>query len=164
MINDFFDNGYPPPAFYFSVTIGNGIQVPDTSFSEVSGIGTEIETESVVEGGENRFVHQLPLKMKHGNLELKRGIATLQSPLVVWCKAVLEGEFMKLIVPQTIIVNLKSNKMVPGAPPVATEVLRTWEFFGAYPIKWDVESFSSTKNDVAIEKITFSYTYSQRTK
>ncbi|MFZ6658096.1 phage tail protein [Undibacterium sp. TJN19] len=160
---DFFDNGYPPAAFYFSVTIGDGMQISDTSFSEVSGIGVEIETEQIVEGGENRFVHQLPLKMKHPNLELKRGIATLQSPLVTWCKTVLEGEFLQAIQPKTIIISLKSNTIAPGST-TATEVLRTWEIFGAYPIKWDVEGFNSTKNDVAIEKISFSYTYSQRTK
>jgi hypothetical protein len=43
-------------------------------------------------------------------------------------------------------------------------VLRAWQFNDAYPVKWSVEGFSSTKNDVAIEQIAFAYTYSQRTQ
>jgi phage tail-like protein len=71
MTGEYFEEGYPPAAFYFTVTFGNGVQVPDASFSEVSGISLEMETEAVVEGGENRFVHQLPKGIKHPNLELK---------------------------------------------------------------------------------------------
>ena len=32
-----------------------------------------MEIETVVEGGENRFVHRLPKPVKHPNLVLKRG-------------------------------------------------------------------------------------------
>jgi phage tail-like protein len=155
MSGEFFEGGYPPPAFYFSASIGGGTNSPDTSFSEVSGIGIEMETEAVVEGGENRFVHQLPKQIKHSNLEMKRGIAKINSPLAAWCKEVLEGEFIKLIVPKMIIVNLHDSSKA---------VLRSWTFNNAYPVKWDVEAFNSTKNEVAIEKMVFAYTYSNRTK
>ena len=48
---------YPLPAFHFKLVF---TQKPgeDTSFKEVSGIGTEINVQEVVEGGENRFVHR----------------------------------------------------------------------------------------------------------
>lgn len=152
-MNDYFDDGYPPPAFYFTVSFGNGSKVADTAFTEVSGIATEIETEALVEGGENRFVHQLPKQVKHGNLEMKRGIAKQASPLVAWCKETLEGEFAARIVLQTIVVKLT------GAHG---QVLRAWKFNNAYPVKWSVDGFSSTKNEVAIETMSFAYTYSQR--
>jgi phage tail-like protein len=152
---EYFEEGYPPPAFYFTVTFGNGGQIPDASFSEVSGISIEMETEAVVEGGENRFIHQLPKSIKHPNLELKRGISMLNSPLVKWCKDTLEGAFIKAIVPQTIIVKLNGTD---------AQVLRAWAFIDAYPIKWEVEGFNATKNEVAIEKMTFAYTYSKRSK
>lgn len=155
-MTDYFEGGYPPPAFYFTVSFsgGSGGPVADTAFTEVSGIGTEIETEAVVEGGENRFVHQLPKQVKHGNLELKRGIAQLASPLVAWCKATLEGEFAAAINPHTVIVALNGAQ---------GEVLRAWEFYSAYPVKWSVDGFNSTKNEVAVESMSFAYTYSQRT-
>ncbi|TPW15554.1 MAG: hypothetical protein FD130_1178, partial [Halothiobacillaceae bacterium] len=37
-----------------------------------------------------------------------------------------------------------------------------WTFANAYPVSWEVESFSSTKNEVAIEKLELSYNYSNR--
>lgn len=144
---------YPPAAFYFTVAL-SGSLVADMAFSEVSGISTEIELEPLPEGGENRFIHQLPKAVKHGNLELKRGIATMLSPLVLWCKDTLEGEFANPIELQTVIVMLRGGL---GEP------LRIWQFNDAYPVKWSVDGFSSTKNEVAIEHIALAYSYSQRT-
>lgn len=155
MTGEYFEGGYPLPAFYFTVTFGNGSQVPDASFTEASGISLEMETESVIEGGENRFVHQLPKGVKHGNLVLKRGIGMLNSPLVKWCKEVLEGDFIKMIVPQTIIVKLNGAE---------GEVLRAWALMNAYPVKWSVGAFESSKNEVAIETMEFAYTFSKRSK
>jgi phage tail-like protein len=143
---------YPPSAFYFKVVFSNAKNA-DSAFQEVSGISSEISTEDVIEGGENRYVHKLPTGVKHGNLELKRGIALLSSPLVVWCKSVMEKSFITRIRPQTIIVFLLNEKAEP---------IRGWKFVNAFPVKWEVESFNSTKNEVAIEKITLSYNASRR--
>lgn len=144
---------YPPSAFYFKVVIGAQITGPDTSFQEVSGITSEITTEDVVEGGENRFVHKLPKTVSHGNLELKRGIGSMLSPLVIWCRSVMEMDFVLPIIPQTISVFLMDENAIP---------IRGWSFANAFPLKWEVESFNSTKNEVAIEKIVLSYNYSMR--
>ena len=153
LVDQYLELGYPPPAFSFAVSIGNGTTVSDAAFAEVSGIGTEIETESVVEGGENRFVHQLPKQVKHGQLELKRGITMIDSPLVQWCKDTLEGEFAEMIELKIVIVKLTGSE---------GEVLRSWQFNDAWPVKWSVDPFSSTKNEVAVEKISLAYSYSTR--
>ena len=158
---DILDDGsaYLPAAFYFKVVFGSSAAAAaapmqaDTSFKEVSGIGAEVSTEDVPEGGENRFVHKLPKGVTHGNLELKRGIASMTSPLVVWCRSVMEMDFMVPIVPQPLVVYLMDETGVP---------IRAWSFANAFPIKWEVEGFSSTKNEVAIEKIVLSYNYSNR--
>lgn len=143
----------PPAAFSFSVIFGREDQ--DASFQEVSGISNEMKTEDVIEGGENSFVHKLPTGVKGNNLELKRGIAPLTSTLVTWCKSVLEGGFLDPIQPKSVLVHLLDENQDP---------VRSWEFINAYPIKWDVESFNSTKNECAIEKIVLSYTTLKRIK
>ena len=125
----------------------------DTSFQEVSGIGSKIDVEEVVEGGENRYVHRLPKSIKHPNLVLKRGIAGITSPLVIWCKSVLEADYILPIMPMPVLVYLMNEHKIP---------IRVWSFANAYPINWEVESFNSTKNEVAIEKIELSYNYSNR--
>jgi phage tail-like protein len=144
---------YPPSAFYFKVVIGVALVGPDTSFQDVSGISSEMNVEEVVEGGENGYVHKLPRGVKHPNLELKRGIANFASPLVLWCQSVFEGGLSSTIVTMPVSVYLLNEDAIP---------LRAWVFSNAYPIKWEVESFNSTKNEVAIEKISLSYTTSKR--
>jgi phage tail-like protein len=143
---------YPPSAFHFKLVFAKA-PGEDTSFQEVSGIGSEIDVQEVVEGGENRFIHRLPKGVKHPLLSLKRGITDIDSPLVKWCKAVLEGDFVKPIEAQEVKVYLLDENHSP---------LRGWSFANAYPVKWEIDSFNSTKNEVAIEAIDLSYNYSNR--
>lgn len=150
---DLFDGDYPPTAFYFKVIFGPTLGLTDASFQEVSGITKELSTEDVQEGGENRYVLKLPKSLSHGQLELKRGIAPIGSPLLVWCRSVLEMGFIVPIVPLPILVYLMDETSAP---------VRAWSFVDAYPVKWIVESFGSTKNEVAIEKIVLNYAYSNR--
>ncbi len=146
-------DAYQPSAFYFKVAFAATLGMSDTSFQEVSGIGSEVETEPYAEGGENRYVHQLPKSIKHPKLVLKRGIASSTSPLLIWCRSVFEGDFSASIKPMAVMVYLMNENKVP---------IRAWSFANAYPVNWDVESFNSTKNEVAIEKIELSYNYSNR--
>lgn len=144
---------YPPAAFYFTVSFGPLPLLADSSFREVSGIGPEMDTETVYEGGENRFAHVLPKAVKHPRLVLKRGVASIVSPLVRWCKSTLEGGLAQGIEPRLVHVFLLNEMSLP---------LRAWSFENAYPVKWDVEPFNSTKNEVALEKIELCYAYSKR--
>jgi len=143
----------PPAAFYFTVTFGTQPPDADSSFREVSGIAPEMETESVVEGGENRYVLALPKAVKHPKLVLKRGIAPITSRLLTWCQAALEGGLNRPIFPKQIHLFLLDGL---GCP------LRVWSFNNAYPVKLEVEAFNSTKNEVALEKIELSYAFSTR--
>ena len=143
----------PPVSFHFKVVLSATLGLTDTSFQEVSGIGSEMEVEEVVEGGENRYVHRLPKGVKHPKLVLKRGIGSLSSPLVVWCKSVLELGYITPIVPMPVLVFLLDKNRLPA---------RGWSFANAYPVNWKVDPFNSTKNDLAIEEIELSYNYSLR--
>jgi phage tail-like protein len=146
------DNPYnQPPAFYFRVLFDGDIS-NDTSFMEVRGIESELSTETYTELNENRFEYKLPTKAKNKNLVLKRGIAKNTSPLVKWCKKVLE-DYQIPITTKTIQVSLLNANAQP---------IRMWVFNNAYPVKWSVGDFESKKNDLAIETIEFAYTYSQR--
>ena len=81
---------YLAPAFHFRVVFLGKLtglknsSPDDNSFLEVSGLSPEMELDSVHEGGENRFVHQLPKGVKYPKLVLKRGIADSESPLVAF--------------------------------------------------------------------------------
>jgi len=147
------DNDYPPSAFYFKVAFAATGGMSDTSFQEVSGISATIETEPYSELGENSGAYHLPKSVTYPNLVLKRGIASATSPLVQWCRSVFEGDFASAITPMTVMVYLMNENKVP---------VRAWSFSNAYPVKWNMESFNSTKNQVAIENIELKYHHSNR--
>jgi phage tail-like protein len=142
-----------PAAFYFSVGFGIAPGLVDGSFREVSGMAAEMDTEPLVEGGENRYVYQLPKAVKHTRLVLKRGVAPLASPLVTWCRDVLEGGLGQALTTKQLWVTLRDETGLP---------LRVWSFENAFPVKWEVEPFQSTKNEVAMEKIELSYLVAKR--
>ena len=144
---------YPPSAFHFKVVLSATLGLADTSFQEVSGIGSTIKLESIVEGGENRYVHNLPNGVEHPKLVLKRGVGRITSPLVIWCKTVMELGFLAPIIPMPVLVFLQNEKRLPS---------RVWFFANAYPVSWKVDAFNSTKNEVAIEEIELSYNYTFR--
>src|SRR5689334_12408423 len=135
------DAFYPPSAFYFKVEF-NGQTNSDTSFAEVSGIRSEMDLEPHSEGGENAFVYQLPKGVKHPNLVLKRGVGATYSPLVKWCMNTLHAGYPTDIVTKMLEVKLLNKE---GKP------LRHWSFADAFPVKWEIDGFKSTKNEVAIE-------------
>ncbi|WP_267221337.1 phage tail protein [Dyella silvae] len=137
-----------PAAFQFTVSIGSESSSVDSSFQEVSGLELSMEVDELREGGENRFMHQLPTGVKQKRLTLKRGIASMDSPLVGWCKRTLEAGLSVKIKLAPVTVKLLDAK---GNP------LRTWSFTQAYPVRWEIDNFQSTKNEVALETIEFAY-------
>lgn len=141
---------YPPVGFYFKVSI-DGLPEGDSAFQEVTGLSVSVETQSVAEGGENRFVHQLPLRAKADRLVLKRGL-NVSSQLLSWCqKAVEEFSFS----PRTIHVFL----LDPSRPDSANNPLAAWHIVNAYPVKWSVSAFNAEENNLAVETIEIQYNF-----
>lgn len=144
---------YPVPAFNFKVAFSATAGMSDTSFQEVSGMKASIDAESYTELGENGFVYQLPKPATYTNLNLKRGIASMTSPLVLWCRSIFETGGRVPIIPMEIMIYLMDENKLPA---------RAWGLTGAYPISWEVGAFNSTKNEVAIETIELRYNYMTR--
>lgn len=153
------DDYYPPGGFYFTVKlIGSATPLAmltdiDASFQEVSGIQAEFDFEEIVEGGENRFKHRLPLPAKYPNLVLKRGIVTKDSFLSEWFGLSVGAGMSLPIITQNVLVALLNDN---GMPTIA------WGFVNAYPIRWEVGPFQSMENKVLIETLELSYNYFER--
>ena len=125
-----------PVAFHFTVAFtGSGApEVPDAAFQEVQGLETEMEVETVVEGGENRFAHKLPKPAKHPNLSLKRGLADKSSGLATWCAEVLEGGLARPVKTKAVQISLCD---ADGAP------VASWNVANAWPVKWRAGGFDA---------------------
>ncbi len=148
-------NGYvPPPAFSFTVTVaGSGASLQqssgaDASFQEVSGLEAKFETETVREGGENRYVLTLPVSTKSPNLVLKRGYLTKASFLSEWTAQTVGSTLNAPILTQTLVVMLIGADRVP---------LVAWNFDRAWPVRWVTGPFDALKNEVLTEVLEFAY-------
>lgn len=145
------DNIYVPPvSFSYRVDIDGAES--DTSFQEVSGLKVEVTVEPLREGGQNRYMHQLPTGTKYSNLVLKRGVVTTQSPLGRWLQQAMSLGPVRQE-PKTIVVQLLDEARNP---------LVVWKVFGAYPLRWEHSALNSTGNDVLSETIELTYQFFQR--
>ncbi|TAD91096.1 MAG: phage tail protein [Bacteroidetes bacterium] len=138
---------YPPPGFHFAVVIEMFPQTPqDFRFQSVTGLSVDIPTETIQEGGENRFKHQFPQVPQYSKLQLKRGLFK-GSFIINWCKNAIENfEFE----PKNVIVTLLNEKHLPTA---------VWHVVNAYPTKWSVSEFNAEQNTLAIESLELTYQY-----
>lgn len=137
----------PPVGFHFRVdfldieTVGN-----DTRFQSVSGLTVSMDTETVKEGGENRFEHQLPGRSKYTDLVLKRGLLT-DSGVIAWCRDAFENFSFR---PITLLVHLLGPAHVP---------LVTWNVVHAWPKKWSTADLNAEQSAVLIETLELTYNY-----
>ena len=107
-------------------------------FRECSGIEVEVETLDYMEGGSNDFVHKLPTRVKYPNVVLKRGV-THEEALAKWF-------FDSRYTPQR--KDMTITLLGPG-----TQVVRSWTFMNAYPVKWTGPNLSTSSTQVAVESL-----------
>ncbi|MGK6352104.1 phage tail protein [Parapedobacter sp. DT-150] len=138
---------YPPVGFHFSVAFQLFPQTPnDFRFQEVSGLEMTMETEQVTEGGQNRFIWELPVRATYTDLVLKRGMF-IGSGILMWCKNAFENFTFD---PVNVIIMLLNDQHIP---------IQAWYVVNAIPKKWAVSAFDAQQSTVVIESITLSYQY-----
>ncbi|MCP9234660.1 phage tail protein [Lewinella sp. JB7] len=135
-----------PPAlgFHFSVHFGFDRGDEDVRFQSVSGLNVEYTTETIVEGGENRFEHVLPVRTQYTDLVLKRAL-TPNSALTRWCTRAF---FDRLFAPTDVTIHL----LDPAGEP-----LRSWQVDWAWPKKWNFSDFNAEENALVIETLELGY-------
>lgn len=149
---------YPPAGFHFKVEfIGVSGMDSDTEhrFQDVSGLSFEIETETLKEGGENRFEYKLPKRIKYPNLTLKRGLLK-GTALLNWFKSAINTYFTVVVYdfkPADIMITLLNE---------ADEPVAIWNVVQAYPLNWSVSDLKATENAVVVETIVLAYQYFER--
>jgi len=143
--------------------------VVETRFQSVTGLSVDMQTETLKEGGENRFEHILPVRTKYDPLVLKRGLVN-DSQMVKWCMdAILNFD----IRPMNLLVRLLHiERSDPNQPPEAIATggsstiapLMTWKVINAWPKKWSVSEFNAEQNSIAVESLELNYSYFETLK
>ena len=129
----------PYKNFRFLVELDGIVQA---GFSDVSGFGSDVEVIEYREGGDAANVRKLPGKVSYPDITLKWGI-TDSRELYDWHLAAVNGAIQR------------KNGSIILLDDAAQEKVR-WNFFGAWPSKWDGADFSAKGNDVAIDTLTVS--------
>ena len=139
---------YPLTGFHFKVEFMgiDDLTGNDIRFQEVSGLSSEIGTEDVKEGGENRFTHKLPLPATYPNLVLKRGMMK-NTGLVAWFRNAIENFDFRPVMLKVSLLNEEHNPVM------------SWNFLNAYPVKWSVSDLDATKNEVVVDTVEITYQY-----
>ena len=138
---------HPPVGFHFSVEFLNiGSSQYDHQFQSVSGLSVELETEEIVEGGENRFKHKVPVRTNYPNLVLSRGVL-VDSEVIKWVRLALEN---LVIQPTDLMVKLLDESHQP---------LQSWSIVHAYPVIWTLGDLNAEDNGLAIETLELTYNY-----
>ena len=122
--------------FNFVVEIDN---ITQAGFSDCSGFGASTDPIEYREGGMTKEVRKLPGLTKYTNITLKWGI-TDNKDLYNWYKDVVDGKIQR------------KNGSIILRDLEGVEKIR-WNFFEAWPTKFDHPDFTAKGNDVAIETL-----------
>lgn len=134
--------------FHFEVSFnGLGRGHLDGKFQSVSGLEIQFDTETVKEGGENRFEHVIPVRRKVSDLVLKRGIMSIadNSLLTGWLKNAYENNKVR---PVDIDILLLNEEQKP---------LAKWKVIHAWPKSWKTGELNAEKGEVLIETLELAY-------
>ncbi len=119
------------------------------SFTEVTGLQSEIVLEPYEEGGLNNFVYQLPTRTKHQNITLKRGF-TDNKELWEWHQDVVNGKFKRKSGSIILLDEVKEGE------EIGRDKWR-WNIIEAFPVKWTGPDFKADNNSVAFETIELAH-------
>jgi phage tail-like protein len=120
------------------------------AFQQVSGFDSTIDVIEHREGGENTTTRKLPGLTKYSNIVLKWGI-TDDMELYQWHRDAVQGTLER------------RNGSIVGLDRQGQEVVR-WNFFNAWPSKYDGPDYNAEGNDVAIETLELAHEGVERVK
>lgn len=120
------------------------------TFSKVTGLTVEVELETVEEGGQNQYAHQLPRGLRWPNVVFTRGV-TESDNFLAWVSrssgdglAATGGKLERTTAAITMLGR-------------AGERVRSWELDGAFPVRWNGPTFASTAAETASEELEITH-------
>ncbi|MFC7388220.1 phage tail protein [Sphaerisporangium rhizosphaerae] len=118
--------------------------IRQAGFTECTGFGASVEPHEYREGNQAPSVRKLPTMTKYSNITLKWGL-TDGRELFDWFSDIASGRIRR-----------RNGSIVVIDIDGVTEKVR-WNFFDAWPTKWDGPDFNATGNAVAIDMLELAY-------
>ena len=130
----------PYSAYNFLVEIDGIIA---GGFTEVSGMSIQTEVERKMFGGENDREYTFIKSTKYTDITLKHGLTDLDL-LWSWYDNVIKGKVER----KNGSIYLLDHAGLPAM---------WWDFYEAYPIKWEGPSFNASSSTVATETLVLTH-------
>ena len=131
----------PYRAYNFKLLINN---VTNGHFTEVTGLGVQVERISYREAGNNSIVRAVPGRVTYPPVTLRYGLTAAQE-LWDWLMAAVNGR-----------VDRRNVSIVMLDSAGATEVLR-WNLLNAWPQEWYGAPLDAMSRELAIETLTLAH-------
>ncbi len=132
----------PANSLRFNVVV-DGLELG--SFTALDGLTAEYEVMPYSEGGENSFIHQLPGRLKYGNVKLTRPVDLQSKALGAWFGLLAKGVGGQRHTATVVAFNDNSE-------PVAE-----WTFMGVWPVRYAGPGLSTESGKVATETFEFAH-------
>jgi phage tail-like protein len=113
-------------------------------FSQVTGLGAQLEVLAQPEGGRNDYVHQLPVRHSYSRLVLSRGV--VRDPgLFFWYQAGL-----------TQSIGARRDGAIILLTPMGVPAVG-WIFRGGLAAAWKGPELRATESQIAVESIEIAH-------
>jgi phage tail-like protein len=114
------------------------------AFTGCDGLSAEYELEEYPEGGENRYVHRIPGRLKFGTVKLTRNVDADSARLAAWFSSYREKVSRK-----TAVITAYDAMQSGGRP----KVISTWNLAEVFPLRWTGPTFGIDQSGVAKETL-----------
>lgn len=123
--------------------------LPLGEFREVHGLELTVDVVRYAEGGENGYVHQLPGRVQWPNLVLRSGL-TRGDALFKWVQD-CTGNGLDA----NGSLTRRTGALTVLGPTNAP--MRSWEFDGAFPVRWIGPRFAVEAQSTPVEEIEIAH-------
>jgi phage tail-like protein len=112
-------------------------------FTACDGLTCEVVVEAREEGGNNEFVHQLPVRLKYTNVKLTRPLDQSSKAVSDWFSS-MSGTIKRATAEVTALTS-------------DNEPIATWHLTGVIPVRWQGPSFSTESAKLATETLELAH-------
>lgn len=119
-------------------------------FASVSGLQVSVQTEDLVEGGQNGFARKLPGRMEWPNIVLSRGLIRSDNLFDWFSKTSGEG---------FAAAGNKLKRCTGAITALGADGsrMRSWNLTACFPVRWKGPDFNVTSNDALSEELEIAH-------
>ncbi|OJV26527.1 MAG: hypothetical protein BGO26_11420 [Actinobacteria bacterium 69-20] len=119
-------------------------------FASVSGLQVSVQTEDLVEGGQNGYARKLPGRMEWPNIVLSRGLIQSDNLFDWFSKTSGEG---------FAAAGNKLKRCTGAITAIGSDGsrMRSWNLTGCFPVRWKGPDFNVTSSDAISEELEIAH-------